>query len=76
MLQKKSITIAGHRTSLALETIFWQALSKLAVQENTSIAQLIARIDHERAGAAKKIGLASAVRVWLFAHKLAQPTGL
>ncbi len=68
MLEKKSLALSGHRTSLALETIFWEALSTVAKTQNKSLAGLIGDIDKARAKSDEKTGLASAVRVWLFRH--------
>lgn len=59
---KRSLTIAGHRTSLSLEAPFWEALKTAAREERLPVAALIARIDATRAGG----GLSSAVRVWIF----------
>jgi predicted DNA-binding ribbon-helix-helix protein len=64
-LRKRSVTIQGHRTSIALENIFWTALEKHAAAERKSLAQLIAEIDEARSTA-----LASAIRVWLFLKAL------
>jgi predicted DNA-binding ribbon-helix-helix protein len=59
-IKKRSVEIAGHRTSLSLEEAFWRALKRLAAQDGVSINRLIARIDRERAG-----NLSSAVRVYV-----------
>ena len=59
-LRKRSMTIAGHRTSLSLEQAFWDALQAQAAAEGLSLAALVARIDRERSG-----NLSSAVRVYL-----------
>ena len=61
---KRSFTIAGHRTSISLETEFWDALKAAALAERVSIAKLIARVDQARGGS----GLSSAVRVWVLEH--------
>ena len=61
---KRSFTIAGHRTSISLETEFWDALKAAALAERVSIAKLIARVDKSRGGS----GLSSAVRVWVLEH--------
>ena len=58
---KRSFTIAGHRTSISLETEFWEALKAVAVAEHIAVAKLIARIDGSRGAG----GLSSAVRVWV-----------
>ncbi len=59
-IKKRSVEIAGHRTSLSLEEAFWRALKRIAAQDGVSINRLIARIDRERAG-----NLSSAVRVYV-----------
>jgi predicted DNA-binding ribbon-helix-helix protein len=60
-LAKRSITIAGHRTSLSLEPEFWVALRERAKQRGWSLARLVGEIDRGRAGR----NLSSAVRVFL-----------
>ena len=63
---KRSVTIAGHETSIALEPIFWAALEREAADSGQPLNALIARIDAERLKAASAPNLASAVRQWLF----------
>ena len=65
-LVKRSLTIAGHATSLRLEPIFWEALERAAEEERSPLSALIARIDAHRIEAADPANLASAIRVWLF----------
>ena len=60
MLIKKSITIKKHRTSLSLEKEFWDALEILAKDQNSSVENLITKIDINR-----KTSLASSIRVYL-----------
>ena len=59
-LQKRSVSLTGHATSLALEPEFWAVLDAAAAQEGLSIAQLIVRIDEARGDRP----LASACRVF------------
>jgi predicted DNA-binding ribbon-helix-helix protein len=61
---KRSFTIAGHRTSISLETEFWEALKAAAAAEGIAVAKLIGRIDSERGSG----GLSSAVRIWVLQH--------
>lgn len=63
-MHKRSITIAGHRTSLSLEPEFWAALLSEAKARGWSVARLIGEIDRGRAGR----NLSSAVRVFLLAE--------
>lgn len=57
-LQKRTIRLAGHNTSVALEPEFWTALEGLAQRRGQTLPQLIAAVDSGRSG-----GLASALRV-------------
>ena len=63
---KRSVTIAGHETSVSLEPIFWDALKQTADEFELPLNALIARIDAERIEASAPSNLASAIRVWLF----------
>lgn len=62
-LVKRSMRIAGHRTSLALEREFWLALEEIALRQKQSLPMLTASIDRvrERERAAS---LASAARLF------------
>jgi predicted DNA-binding ribbon-helix-helix protein len=64
-LIKRSLAIAGHKTSLALENEFWRALETEAGRQGVSIARLVAEIDSGRVRLTPQRSLASAVRVWL-----------
>jgi predicted DNA-binding ribbon-helix-helix protein len=59
---KRSLTIAGHRTSLSLEPEFWQALQDVARAEKKTLASLVGEVDRTRGSR----NLSSAIRVWLF----------
>ena len=48
MMRKKSITIKGHRTSIALEPAFWEELEKAAREEEKSLPVLAAEVDKRR----------------------------
>ena len=65
---KRSVTIAGHETSIALEPVFWRAIEKAAAEEKLPLNALIARIDAERLERSPPANLASAIRQWLFAR--------
>ncbi len=60
MLQKRSFTLAGHRTSVALEPEFWAALSAVAAAQGVALGRLVAAVDARREPDEK---LASALRV-------------
>jgi len=58
--RKRSITIAGHRTSLSLEQAFWDSLAEFARHDGVSINRLLTEIDEARAS-----NLSSAARVYV-----------
>ena len=62
---KRSVEIAGHKTSISLEPLFWELLKLAAAAEGVPINALVARIDAERITAATPPGLGSAIRLWL-----------
>jgi predicted DNA-binding ribbon-helix-helix protein len=65
--QKHSVTVAGHRTSVTLETAFWDSLREIATVQNKSVNCLIAEID-----GAQPENLSSALRVFIldfYKHK-------
>jgi len=66
---KRSITIAGHSTSISLERVFWQALEAAARARGVPLSALVAAIDAARITAADPPNLASAIRSWLFCDK-------
>jgi predicted DNA-binding ribbon-helix-helix protein len=59
---KRSVTIAGHRTSVSLEAPFWDALKEIATARGLSLNDLIAEVDRNRAG-----NLSSALRLFTLA---------
>lgn len=65
---KRSVEIAGHKTSISLEPVFWEKLREEAAAAGIPINALVARIDAERLEAPTPPGLASAIRVWLIAR--------
>lgn len=63
MLRKKSFTLSGHRTSVALEAEFWSVIEAAARAKGQSLAALVAAIDAGRGGRP----LASALRLFALA---------
>jgi predicted DNA-binding ribbon-helix-helix protein len=66
---KRSVTIAGHETSISLEPLFWTALGVAAERAGLPLNALIARIDAERISVPKPPNLASALRVWVLTQR-------
>jgi len=61
---KRSIAIAGHRTSISLEEPFWTALTEIADARSLSLSGLVAEIDRDRP---PRTNLSSAVRMFVLA---------
>jgi predicted DNA-binding ribbon-helix-helix protein len=60
---KRSVRIAGHRTSVTVEEAFWQELKRLAGERHCSLSRLIGDIDAQRKG-----NLSSALRLWVLSE--------
>jgi predicted DNA-binding ribbon-helix-helix protein len=58
---KRSIVIAGHKTSVSLEDAFWQGLKQIAGDRDLTLSDLVARIDTER----RQGNLSSAIRLFV-----------
>jgi predicted DNA-binding ribbon-helix-helix protein len=63
---KRSIVVAGHRTSVSLEDAFWRALKDVAEADGVSLAALVGRVDAGRGAA----NLSSALRVFVLERAL------
>jgi predicted DNA-binding ribbon-helix-helix protein len=61
---KRSLTVAGHRTSISLEDAFWSGLRDIAAARASTVAGLVAEIDRGRGAA----NLSSAIRVFVLDH--------
>ncbi|MDO9367082.1 MAG: ribbon-helix-helix domain-containing protein [Sphingopyxis sp.] len=68
---KRSVTIAGHPTSISLEPMFWSALEAEAARQALPVNALVARIDVERIEADDPPNLTSAIRQWLWRNRAA-----
>jgi predicted DNA-binding ribbon-helix-helix protein len=58
---KRSVVIAGHKTSVSLEDAFWKGLKEIASSRNRTMSDLIALIDAQR----KNANLSSAIRLFV-----------
>ena len=65
---KRSVSIAGHRTSVSLEAPFWDALKEIAEKRGISVQQMIGEIDAGRGAQ----NLSSAIRVFVLAEARAK----
>lgn len=65
---KHSVEIAGHKTSISLEPLFWEMLLAAATRHQVPVNALVAQIDAQRIAATSPPGLAGAIRCWLVAE--------
>ena len=65
---KRSIVLAGHKTSVSLEDAFWEGLKKIAKEERKILSDLVGSIDTNR----KHGNLSSALRLFVLSHYQAQ----
>lgn len=61
---KRSIVVAGHRTSISLEDAFWKSLKEIASERDTTLSSLVETIDSGRGEA----NLSSAIRLFVLDH--------
>jgi predicted DNA-binding ribbon-helix-helix protein len=68
---KRSIVIAGHKTSVSLEDAFWKGLKDIAIGRHTTLSDLVASIDTDR----QHGNLSSAIRLFVLDHYRAKTNG-
>ena len=61
---KRSIVIAGHKTSVSLEDAFWTGLKEIATRRDMTLSDLVASIDTDR----RQGNLSSAIRLFVLDH--------
>jgi predicted DNA-binding ribbon-helix-helix protein len=61
---KRSIVLAGHKTSVSLEDAFWQSLKDIAKSKRKTLGDLVGGIDTDREHA----NLSSAIRLYVLSH--------
>lgn len=61
---KRSIVIAGHKTSVSLEDAFWTGLKDIANSRNITLSELVASVDADR----RQGNLSSAIRLFVLDH--------
>src|ERR1700729_3576460 len=65
---KRSVIVAGHKTSVSLEDPFWKSLREIAIARAITLSDLVASIDSER----RHGNLSSAIRLFVLDHYQAQ----
>ncbi|MEL6686837.1 MAG: ribbon-helix-helix domain-containing protein [Pseudomonadota bacterium] len=73
-MKKRSISIHGHPTSVALEPEFWVEIDKAAQQDDLSVSSLIRQLDDTRLIETPEQGLASYIRVWVLKRVTSDPS--
>jgi predicted DNA-binding ribbon-helix-helix protein len=68
---KRSIVIAGHKTSVSLEDAFWKGLKDIAISRGLTLSDLVATIDSGRPHG----NLSSAIRLFVLNHYQGQSNG-
>ncbi len=71
-LKKRSVSLHGHQTSIALEPEFWAVIDDMLATKNISFAQFIAGIDDARTETQSPYGLAATLRLTALAWVRAQ----
>ncbi len=66
-LRRHSVTLDGHRTSVAIEDEFWEELTRIAALRGLSMAKLVAEVDAARARLDPPPNLGSALRLYVLA---------
>jgi predicted DNA-binding ribbon-helix-helix protein len=69
-LRKRSVLIAGHKTSVSLEGAFWEELRAIAAARDIPLSRLIEEIDTTRGG-----NLSSAIRLFVLDRLRGNKTG-
>ena len=60
-IAKRSVVIAGHKTSISLEDAFWECLRRIANERGQTLSTLVASIDEDR----QRANLSSAIRLFV-----------
>jgi predicted DNA-binding ribbon-helix-helix protein len=68
LVVKRSIVIAGHKTSVSLEDAFWRGLKEIAAARNMTLSDLVASID----GGRRQGNLSSAIRLFVLEYYRSQ----
>ncbi|MFZ3336550.1 MAG: ribbon-helix-helix domain-containing protein [Xanthobacteraceae bacterium] len=68
---KRSVIIAGHKTSVSLEDAFWRSLKDIAINSRVTLSDLVGSIDSQRHHG----NLSSALRLFVLGHYQAQSNG-
>jgi predicted DNA-binding ribbon-helix-helix protein len=68
---KRSVVVAGHKTSVSLEDAFWSGLQEIAISRRMTLSELVGEIDKER----QHTNLSSALRLFVLDFYRGQVSG-
>jgi predicted DNA-binding ribbon-helix-helix protein len=68
VIEKRSIVIGGHKTSVSLEDGFWRGLKEIAAGRDQTLSELVSSIDSDR----QPFNLSSAIRLFVLNHYRSQ----
>ena len=68
---KRSIVVAGHKTSVSLEEAFWNGMKEISGRRNMTLSELVGEIDGNR----QQGNLSSAIRLFVLDHVRSQACG-
>jgi predicted DNA-binding ribbon-helix-helix protein len=69
---KRSIVVAGHKTSVSLEEAFWNGMKEISGERNMTLSELVGEIDGKR----QQGNLSSAIRLFVLDHFKNRATGV
>ncbi len=69
---KRSIVVAGHKTSVSLEEEFWNGMKEISAQRGLTLSDLVGEIDNQR----QQGNLSSAIRLFVLDHYRARAEGV
>ncbi|MBS0184748.1 MAG: ribbon-helix-helix domain-containing protein [Proteobacteria bacterium] len=69
-MQKYSVTLKGHRTSISLEPLFWEALNHFAKIQKKAVSTLISDIEEELLKSHSSANLSSFIRIYILQELL------
>jgi predicted DNA-binding ribbon-helix-helix protein len=70
LVAKRSIVIAGHKTSVSLEEPFWRRLKDIAAEQHMTLSSMVGKIDIDRTQG----NLSSSLRLFVLEHSFAHPS--
>jgi predicted DNA-binding ribbon-helix-helix protein len=68
---KRSIVVAGHKTSVSLEEAFWNGMKEISGERNMTLSELVGEIDGKR----QQGNLSSAIRLFVLDHFKSRAAG-